>query len=164
MNRLLIITVAIFLTLGLSGMKCSRGSESETEKISYSFRKDGELKVLGTDGAEKAAFDIEIVSTEAELMRGLKFRESMAPNQGMLFIFDGIQAHGFWMQDTYLPLDMLFIDNDGVIFQIAQNTVPFSEEHINAEGVNKYTLEILAGLSAKLNIQKGDRIEWKQTK
>lgn len=154
--------IALFLVLVVSGMKCAPKSESEPDKTGYRFRKDGELKILSPSGEEKAGFDIEIVIGEEELKRGLKFRESMEESQGMLFIFDGNQSHGFWMQDTYIPLDMLFIDSDGNIFQIVENTVPFSEDNISAEGLNKYTLEINAGLTKKYNIRKGDRIAWKR--
>lgn len=162
MKKLTSALLAVLTLVSISGMKCSRTNTEESTKPVYEFRKDGELRILSPNGAEKASFDIEIVSSEDDLMRGLKFRESMEPGQGMLFIFDGMQPHGFWMQDTYIPLDMLFIGSDEVIFQIEENTVPFSEEHINAEAINKYTLEINAGLSAKYNIQKGDRIEWKR--
>lgn len=87
----------------------------------------------------------------------------MAPEQGMLFVFDGTRSHSFWMQDTYISLDMIFIDYDNNIFNIAENTVPFSTELIEPGGYNKYTLEIIAGSAGRLNIQKGDKIEWKRT-
>jgi uncharacterized membrane protein (UPF0127 family) len=88
----------------------------------------------------------------------------MEPDQAMLFIFDGKQPYGFWMQDTYLSLDMLFIDEDGTIFQIEPDTPPFSEDLIQAQAVNKYTLEVLAGTCQRLGIEVGDRIAWERTK
>ena len=127
------------------------------------FRKDGELVIKGPDGVVKGAFDIEIAESEEALQTGLKFRESMGPNQGMLFIFDGRQSYGFWVQDTYISLDMLFINYENKIFYIAENTTPFSEDPIEPDGFNLYTLELNAGTCQKLNIQKGDTIEWKRT-
>ena len=127
------------------------------------FRKDGELVIKGPDGVAKGAFDIEIAESEEALQTGLKYRESMGPNQGMLFIFDGRQSYGFWMQDTYISLDMLFINYENKIFYIAEKTTPFSEDPIEPDGFNLYTLELNAGTCQKLNIQKGDTIEWKRT-
>lgn len=146
---------------------CKGKSQDPTPKADtaqqYSFRKDGDLSVIAKDGTIKAQFDIEIAEHEEDLQRGLKYRESMQDNQGMLFVFDGKQSYGFWMKDTYIPLDMLFIDYEQNIFQIASHTTPFSEEAIEPQGFNKYTLEINAGLVEKLSINEGDKIEWKRT-
>lgn len=158
---------ATFLMLAMLLTACKGQSEAtpqDNPPPKYSFRKDGELSILSKDGQLKAEFDIEIVETEAELQRGLKYRESMEPNQGMLFIFDGSRSHSFWMQDTYISLDMLFIDYDNTIFNIAKDTVPFSTDLVEPGGYNKYTLELIAGSTERLSIQKGDKIEWKRTK
>ena len=151
--------------LPIYGCKRESNPPGDSHKNSpvYSFRKDGELVVLDKNGTEKARFDIEIAEHEEALQRGLKYRETMADNQGMLFIFDGKQPYGFWMKDTYMPLDMLFIDYEQSIFQIARNSVPFNEEPIEPDGFNKYTLEIKAGMAEKFNIIEGDKVEWKRT-
>ena len=164
-HRIGVLILAILLMAFVLGSKCSKEpkDKQESSTISYEFRKDGELSILGKDGEVKASFDIEIVSRKDDVHRGLQFRESMQENQGMLFIFDGKQNYGFWMKDTYIPLDMLFIDYENKIFQIAEDTTPFSEEHIEVVGYNLYTLEVNAGICKKYSINNGDTITWKRT-
>jgi uncharacterized membrane protein (UPF0127 family) len=80
----------------------------------------------------------------------------------MLFIMSGDTAHSFWMQDTYLSLDIIYIDHTKTIFQIYKNTTPFSEDTLPPDKINKYTLEVLAGTSDRLNIKEGDTIRWQE--
>lgn len=120
------------------------------------------LEIHAPSGELKAAFEIEIAQTEAALMQGLKYREQMEENQGMLFIFENIDFHSFWMQDTYLSLDMIFIDHNGAIVSIAKNTTPFSEEQIFPEKANKYVLEVLAGTADKYKLKELDIVTWKK--
>jgi len=156
------LLLVLLLASALLACRPEAKEKSDPKPETPIFRKDGELSVLGPDGAVKASFDIEIASTEAALQTGLKYRESMQPNQGMLFIFDGRQSYGFWMKGTYMSLDMLFINYENKIFHIAESTTPFSEDPIEPDGFNKYTLELLAGSCQKHNIKTGDTIEWKR--
>ncbi|HPV64308.1 MAG TPA: DUF192 domain-containing protein, partial [Candidatus Cloacimonas sp.] len=77
-------------------------------------------------------------------------------------IFEYPDIYEFWMQDTYLPLDMLFIASDGTINYIYENTVPFSEERITPNFTHKFVLEVNAGTVKKYNIQTGDKVTWKR--
>lgn len=160
--QILLISCLVFLPLLLSA--CKKTAPAEESKPTPVFRKDGSLDILAPDGSVKTSFDLEIVEAESEVSQGLKYRDTMADNQAMLFILDGQGPSGFWMQDTYLSLDMLFIDREQNIFQIETHTTPFSEERIEPEKINKYTLEIKAGIAEKLNIQKGDKIRWQKNK
>lgn len=161
MNRVLTI---IMLLVAITLCACKKPEPVKENTQRYTFRKDGKLSILSPQGEAKASFEIEIAETENTLKQGLKYRETMQPDQAMLFIFDGRQPYGFWMQDTYLPLDMLFIDEEGRIFQIEEHTKPFNEEMIEAEGFNKYTLEVLAGTCKRLGIEVGDSIKWERYK
>lgn len=152
------LLVPMFLTA------CKKAVPEQPLSKLPSFRKDGILEVVGADGKAKATFDIEIADTQESLQQGLKNRESMADNQGMLFLMDGQTTHSFWMQDTYLSLDIIFIDHEQTIFQIAENTKPFSEDMISPSMINTYTFEVKAGIARKLNIVKGDKIKWQRTK
>ena len=156
----MLITSLIF---GLFACQNQADSPPVQEAQAPTFRQDGILKIMDAAGNIKATFQIEIASTEMELQQGLKFRESMQDDQAMLFVFDGKEPHGFWMQDTYMPLDMLFIDYTDTIFQIEENTKPFSTDLIDAQGFNLYTLEVKAGICAKNNIIIGDKIQWERT-
>ncbi len=157
-NKYYLLALLCLALLSLSA--CKKADPEPPETKQPTFRKDGELTITSPQGAHRGTFEIEIAETEASTARGLMFRENLQQNQGMLFIFDGAQPYPFWMKDTYLSLDMLFIDADGVIFQIEEKTTPFSEHLIDVNGLNKYTLEVNAGVVQKLGIQVGDTIEW----
>ena len=156
-KSLLIITlICTALLLGA----CKKDSSKESPEHKYAFRKDGTLQIHSPQGELKAELDIEIAEKEADLARGLKFRDKMLDTQGMLFIFKQIDYHSFWMQDTYLSLDMLFIDSDFKIINIAKDTPPFSEEMISPTSPNLYVLELLAGSTDKYNLKEKDIISW----
>jgi uncharacterized protein len=112
-----------------------------------------------TQGGQRQNFQVEVARNDADRAQGLMFRRSMAPDQGMLFDFGRIEPVSMWMQNTYLPLDMLFIRPDGTIARIAANTEPLSTRTIPSGEPVLAVLELNAGTSAKLGIKPGDRIE-----
>lgn len=131
---------------------------------SLAFRKDAELQISSPDGkVVRGKFDVEIAATEEATMRGLMWRERMEDNQGMLFDPDGLSNTSFWMKNTYLALDMVFIGEDRKIIHIAENTKPFSEERVSPGGIYRYVLEVKAGTCYKHNIKIGDMVTWNET-
>jgi uncharacterized membrane protein (UPF0127 family) len=116
----------------------------------------GELVIETGQGARQ--FTIELAATPDERSRGLMFRNSMAPDHGMLFDFHTEQPVAFWMKDTPLPLDMLFIDGQGTVVQIAPDTTPYSEAPIIARQPVRAVLELNAGTSARLEIAPGAKV------
>ncbi len=104
-------------------------------------------------------FDVEIADTPDKRARGLMFRESMAEDAGMLFIFERDQVASFWMKNTEIPLDMLFIARDGRIADMHRNAQPHSLRSIRSKMPVFAVLEINAGLTARLGIRVGDRVE-----
>jgi uncharacterized membrane protein (UPF0127 family) len=103
-------------------------------------------------------FTVEIADTEAAREKGLMFRKSMPPGQGMLFDFHSDQPVRFWMKNTYIPLDMIFIRSDGRILNIAENTTPMSEKEVPSAGPVQAVLEVRGGTARKLGIAPGDRV------
>jgi uncharacterized protein len=104
-------------------------------------------------------FGVEMAVTPEEQSRGLMFRRELPEMQGMLFDFHREQPTSFWMKNTYISLDMIFIRGDGRILQIAENTVPLSEELVPPKPVNaRAVLEVIAGTAKKLGIAPGDRV------
>lgn len=101
---------------------------------------------------------IEIARTPAERRQGLMFREELARDQGMLFDFGQEQRVSFWMKNTPLPLDLLFIDATGRIVALHEQAVPFSEELILSGQPVQYVLEILGGTAKERGIRIGDRL------
>ncbi len=118
-----------------------------------------ELETLVIESASgEHAFQVEIADDPRERERGLMFRREMADDRGMLFDFGSEQPTSFWMRNTYISLDMLFIKADGTIESIAERTTPLSERSVPSQGPVRYVLEINGGLSGKLGIEAGDRV------
>jgi uncharacterized membrane protein (UPF0127 family) len=103
-------------------------------------------------------FLVEVALTEADQARGLMFRRELSMGTGMLFGFVRDREAGFWMKNTYVSLDLIFIRADGRILRIAANAKPLSERLIPSRGPVRGVLEVLAGTAARLNIAPGDRV------
>lgn len=118
-------------------------------------------KLTIESAAEEHVFRVEIARTEPQRARGLMFREAMAPDAGMLFIFEMEGERYFWMKNTPLSLDIIFLDASGAIVSIAENTTPFSEKTVSSHGASLYVLEVLAGTSKRLGISVGGKVRTK---
>ena len=105
-------------------------------------------------------FTVEVAKTTEEQAMGLMYRNRLAPDRGMIFPFDPPRDASFWMRNTLIPLDMIFVRADGSIANIAANTVPYSEEPVPSDGPVKAVLEIAGGRSAELGIEPGDIVKW----
>ena len=105
-------------------------------------------------------FDVEIARTEQEQEKGLMFRKQLADDGGMLFPMNPPRTASFWMKNTVIPLDMLFIRTDGTIALVAANTTPYSREPVSAGIPVAAVLELRGGRAAELGIKEGDRVRW----
>jgi uncharacterized membrane protein (UPF0127 family) len=103
-------------------------------------------------------FNVEVAANRASQQRGLMFRRELAPSAGMLFDFHKAQSLSFWMKDTILSLDMLFIRSDGTISTIASHTTPLSTAPIPSAEPVRAVLEINGGRAHELGISPGDKI------
>jgi uncharacterized protein len=104
------------------------------------------------------AFDVTLATNEKERERGLMFVKHLPEGQGMLFDFKTDQPVSFWMHNTYISLDMLFIRSDGTITHIAENAKPMSDALIPSGGSVRGVLEVIAGTAEKLGIKPGDHV------
>jgi uncharacterized protein len=103
-------------------------------------------------------FSVEVVAEEDERQKGLMFRKELPEGKGMLFDFKVDAPVSFWMKNTYVSLDMIFIRSDGRIVSIAENTEPLSERLVPSGGPVRGVLEVVAGTARKLGIRPGDRV------
>jgi uncharacterized protein len=110
-----------------------------------------------TTAAGQASFTIEIADDDEKRAAGLMFREEMADDHGMLFVFDRTRPVSFWMRNTPMALDLVFIDEDGVVRDILPG-VPFSEASIGPRDPVRFVLEIRSGIAQKAGIAAGDRV------
>ena len=105
-------------------------------------------------------FQVEVAATNEQQATGLMFIESLGPDKGMVFPFDPPRPAAFWMKNTMIPLDMIFVRQDCSIAKIAVNTIPQSLEPVGTEEVVAAVLEIAGGRSAELGINEGDCVSW----
>ena len=123
------------------------------------FAQTFEPLTIVTKGA-RHPFQVEVARNDADRAQGLMFRRNLAPDRGMLFDFGRVQPISMWMQNTYIPLDMIFIRADGTIERIAANTVPHSLQSVTSHGPVAAVLEIAGGRAAQLGLSEGDRVSW----
>ena len=114
---------------------------------------------ISSNGREQR-FIVEVARTGEEQAMGLMFRTQLAPDRGMIFPMDPPRNARFWMRNTLIPLDMIFVRADGTIANIEANIVPYSEEPVRSVGPVAAVLEIPGGRSAELGIKPGDRVKW----
>ena len=114
------------------------------------------VEILTSRGATK--FTVELAVTPAEQERGLMFRKSLAPDRGMLFPYQPPRRAAFWMKNTLIPLDIIYIAPNGRVLSIARNAVPHDETPLPSGGVVGGVLEIPGGRAAQLGILPGDRV------
>jgi uncharacterized membrane protein (UPF0127 family) len=117
-----------------------------------------ETLIIQTAAGTSHKFKVEIARTTEEQNLGLMFREQMAQNHGMLFVKSPPVIESFWMKNTLIPLDMIFIKEDGTISKIHENAVPGSLDPISSEIPVAGIVEINGGLAKKLGIAVGDKV------
>jgi len=126
------------------------------------FKKEGEVtfyKILNRHFVKKV--DIEVANNYDERMQGLMYRTKMDEDNGMLFIFEYPDIKSFWMKNTILPLDIMFIDSIGVIDTIYRHTTPYSEKLVWSRKKVQFVVEMNTGWSDKNGVNEGDLIEFK---
>jgi uncharacterized membrane protein (UPF0127 family) len=114
------------------------------------------LEIITKAGVQ--VFSVEVMQSDEERQKGLMFRKELLEGKGMLFDFNPEQNVSMWMKNTLIPLDMIFIESDGRILRIAENTKTESEAIIPSGGPVRGVLEVIAGTARKFGIKPGDRV------
>lgn len=151
--RLLLLSLSVALAACSAGEPAANNplrAGQEARAVALTIRSGGKLH----------RFDVEVARTPEEQSKGLMFRKELPPDGGMLFLFDPPQVASFWMKNTVIPLDMIFIRPDGTIAHIAANTEPYSLQPVSSGQLNSAVLEIAGGRAAELGIAENDRVEW----
>jgi uncharacterized membrane protein (UPF0127 family) len=118
-----------------------------------------QVTIITRDGHE-TAFQVEVAETPAKREMGLQYRRDLAPDRGMIFLFPREEQLSFWMKNTPIALDMIFISGDRKIVGIVENTTPFSLDSRSVSGKSQYVLEINGGLSRRHGFQVGDNVRF----
>lgn len=159
MKKHLVFTV-IMSSILFSITSCSE-KQKTVKPITIEFKKEDKLSIFESDSDTIITqFDIEIAESDYETQTGLMHRQSMQNDRAMLFIFPDVKMRSFYMKNTYMPLDIIYLDKDKRIVSIQENAKPLDETSLPSLFPAKYVLEINAGLSEKLNLKVGDRMEF----
>lgn len=154
---LFILVVNLFWSFS----SCKETSKKVIKTEPITFKKEGELTIIKQKvDTLITSLDIEFAETEYETQTGLMYRESMNLNQGMLFIFPDERIHSFYMKNTKIPLDLIFIKADSTIASFQENAEAFNESGLSSQVHVKYVLEVNAGLAQKWLLEIGDKIEF----
>jgi uncharacterized protein len=145
--------------LGLLALLPAAALAQEQEITHAQAELPKEKLVIVGHGGEQHAFNVEMAETPEQLTVGLMFRQSVPPDGGMLFDWKRPQESRMWMRNTLVPLDMVFINEDGTIRSIAEDTVPQSLAVIDSRGPVRATLELAGGTTARLDIRVGDKVQ-----
>lgn len=152
-----------FLSLLLTGtltLSCKKQAETQQESISepITFTREAEAYLVRTSGDTIRHLELEIADDDYERETGLMYRASMEQDQGMLFIFENEEPRNFYMKNTNIPLDLIFLDSESKIVSISRNAKPESMETIPSQVPAKYVLEVNAGLSDQWSLNVGDSL------
>lgn len=150
------ILTALALSLALPMAACSGDASEEASAATIP------VTIMSKGQAHK--FNVEVARTDEEQDRGLMFRTSLPADGGMIFPFAKPRIGSFWMKNTLIPLDMIFIRADGSIDRIAENTIPESLEPVVSGGEVSAVLELAGGTAARLGIDESAKITWKDVK
>lgn len=135
-------------------------STTTTQTGVYEFVKQAEVRFQTGKQDFISAIDVELAQDESKRQLGLMYRDKLAENQGMLFIFEGDETRAFWMKNTVLPLDMIFVNSKDEIVTIHKNTTPYSEQSYASSKPAQFVIEVNAGYTDRHKISVGDRIVW----
>jgi len=155
-----LITIGIALIfLAVQPNFSKQSAKKDSKKLEIPFTKEGELSFISQqDNSTIRTIDIEIAEGLAETAQGLMYRYSMSDQQGMLFISEIEKAQNFWMKETYISLDLIFVNSNFEIVRIHERAVPLSEQNIPSIKKAKYIVEVIGGFCDKFGIEEGDKI------
>lgn len=157
-----IISIVIFLGISLSSACTHQNQTLQIHQIPHSIRKDGTLDFIRFDESIKASIAIEIADTPETQMKGLMGRNTLDDGCGMLFVFERSKPQKFWMKNTPVPLDIIFIGRDGCIVNIVESTTPLSNQRYRSKGPVKYVVEVRAGFAKRFQIDTKTCIQWQR--
>lgn len=150
--------LAFILCFALFFTSCKE-EKKVIKQTEVSFKKEGELTLFKSDSTQ-ITLDIEIADTDYDVQTGLMYRDSMKDNQGMLFVFENEEPRYFYMKNTRIPLDLIYISENKKIVSFQKNAKPFDENSLPSNAPAKYVLEVNAGLADKWGLNVGDGIDY----
>ncbi|MEY4239331.1 MAG: hypothetical protein RL339_1932 [Pseudomonadota bacterium] len=153
----------LFALLAATLVACSPGAGGAAPAASKAVHPESGLEVIPltvTSASGTHRFKVEAARSAMEQAKGLMFRTKLGPDEGMIFPMSPPRGASFWMKNTVIPLDLIFIAPDGRISNIAANAIPYDLNPLSSIGQVKGVLEIPGGRAAELGIAPGDKVAW----
>ena len=157
------LPLLLFSMAGLGGCYAQNSEPAPSSTAAENDRSEAGLRLVPLtiqSGNNTHLFTVEVAETAEQQGRGLMFRTELGPDRGMIFPFPNDRIASFWMKNTVIPLDIIFVRRDGTIESIAANTVPYSRESVVSGEPVATVLEIAGGRAAELEIKPGDTVSW----
>jgi uncharacterized protein len=156
--------VLIFMSLSLN-FACNEGSKTNentvvTKAAEPAFVDEGDLMFIDSNGKEIAKIDIEIAEKEAERNQGLMYRTHMDEMKGILFIFEKLEPQAFWMRNTYIPLDIIYVNEKKQVVSIQKNAATMNDQSLPSYKAAQYVVEVNAGFADRFGIKEGTKIQF----
>jgi uncharacterized protein len=179
-RRWLVLALILVCSAGSLAAACSAGSASQSPAAAAVEQKPA-LSVNAADAAPRGAaqpplpvgalelhiadrapvrLKVEIAANDAARQKGLMFREHLGDTEGMIFLFPTERYNSFWMHNTLIPLDMIFIDSDWTVVGIVQNAKPLTDDPRGVDRMSRYVLEVNAGFAARYGLGRGATVKF----
>jgi uncharacterized membrane protein (UPF0127 family) len=139
---------------------CKKEKETVVKQVKIEFKHEANLQITDSSGVVKKELQIELADNTFEQQTGLMYRKHLDQNKGMLFIFEDTIMRSFYMKNTYISLDLIYIDAEGSVVSIVKSAEPLNEKSLPSEAPAKYVLEINGGLSDTWGLIPGDKISY----
>ena len=165
--KILFYGTIVLLSLTMANCQSKKTTQATSNDLTtdVQFKKEGELKFIDSKTDKLLSkIDIEVAQTPDQEQQGLMYRHSMADSLGMLFVFDVEEQQSFWMKNTYISLDIIYVNANKEIVSIAANCKTLSEDAIPSNGKAKYVVEVNGGYAAQKGLKAGDKIDYTVTK
>ncbi len=153
-QRIIVLMIVVIIT------GCKGSPEKPITPTEIPFTKEGDLTLIKADGTTIRKIDIEFAEDDYERETGLMHRSQMENHQGMLFIQDDERIQNFYMKNTLISLDLIFIDSDKKIVSFAENAKPLDLTSLSSQVPAQYVLEINGGLAEEWVLEIGDKVTW----
>ena len=161
-SHIRIVLVFVFFEISILSACTYHNQTLKINQPPASIRKDGILYFVQSDESIKASLTVEIADTPETQMKGLMGRNALDDSSGMLFVFERLEPQKFWMKNTPISLDIIFIGGDGCIINIVKSTTPMSNQRYRSSGPVKYVVEVRAGFAKRFQLDTDTCIQWQR--
>jgi uncharacterized membrane protein (UPF0127 family) len=150
-----------WLALGYLLCSCKPNHKEEMKSQDWSFENEASLYLINQSQDTLKQLQIKLADTDYSIQLGMMYRDELTENQGMLFVFEEAIPRFFYMKNTKVPLDIIYITTDKRVDSYSLNAQPKDETLLKSKGAAKYVLEVKAGMTEKWGLKEGDLAGWK---